>query len=460
MATRWSTLSLTDANPPTGLQMGDLSSLLIYHFKDAPDSFERRRNHTIYGLAGASGPAIANPYRQENRNPYVDHPEYVWSVFVDQANDSQIAIGGAAIGGDGGSIQNVDLGRVFTGAAVPAAQNFTLNKVGLDGTYFEVATMGAATSSLSGRQNAFRTNQTDSKPITVGLNTSTSGAGLRSGTVSIDNVDITTAGGSDRGANDANDLFNISLTVLDHATPSFSGGMEVVTLMHDFGSVAQNSAMPTFNFDVFNFGEMPAFTADLDFDSVMSIGDASVLTTNLGDLAGVLSLDGGASQSLAAMMDTAAPGAFSATYSLSFSDEDLPGALEKSLTLTLVGEVLPALLAGDYNRDDVVDAADYTIWRNTLGTNVAAFDGADGDGDMFVDDDDYQVWKDHFGGTAGGGSAGAAVSQLAVPEPAGRQLAGIWLAGIAGLAFRRRLRPAFAIPPEVDSHVLFCRIAK
>jgi hypothetical protein len=283
---------------------------------------------------------------------------------------------------------------------------------------------------------------------------------LKSGTVSIDNLDVTTSGGTGHGAMDANDVFNVSLTVLDHATPSFAAGSEVVTLMHDFGSVAQYSAAPTFNFDVFNFGALPAFTADLDFDGVMSTGDASLLTTNLGDSAGMLSLDGGSSQSFAAMLDSAAPGAFSATYTLSFSDEDLPGALEKSLTLTLVGEVLPALLAGDYNRDEVVDAADYTIWRNTLGTNVAAFDGADGDGDMLVDDDDYQVWKDHFGETAGSGSGGAPVSQLAVPEPAGWPLAGMGLAGIAGVAFHRQLRPALAVPPEVDSYVLFCRIAE
>ena len=49
MATRWSTLSLTDAVIPEtgGLQMGDLSSLINYHFKDVPDTFERRRNHAI-----------------------------------------------------------------------------------------------------------------------------------------------------------------------------------------------------------------------------------------------------------------------------------------------------------------------------------------------------------------------------------------------------------------------------
>ena len=285
MATRYSQLSLTDSSP-SGLQMGDLSSLIVYHFKDAPDTFERRRNHAIYGLAGENSPAISNPYRQENRNPFVDHPEYAWSIFVDQANDSQIAINGATVSGDGGSTRDVDLGRVFVGAAVPAAQNFTLSKSGLDGTYYEVTTSGAATSSVSGRMNAFRTNQTDSKSITVGLNTTTSTAGLKSGTVAINNLDITTAGGAGHGANDVNDLFNVSLTVLNHAAPSFTSGAEVTTLAYDFGSFVAGSAVPAFSFDVFNFGMLPAFTASLDFDTFLASGNTSAFDTNWGDYFG------------------------------------------------------------------------------------------------------------------------------------------------------------------------------
>ena len=74
-------------------------------------------------------------------------------------------------------------------------------------------------------------------------------------------------------------------------------------------------------------------------------------------------------------------------------------------------DVLP--LAGDYNRDGVVDAADYTTWRNTLGTLVANYNAADGDGDGRVDDGDYAVWKANFGALGGGGSAASS----SVPEP-------------------------------------------
>ncbi len=417
-----------DPNNPSGdtdlpPQLGNLTRLLEWHYIVVPDEFERRRNQIIY-----------DDY-QHNRDPFIDHPEYVWSVFVDQTNDSQIAIDGASIEANGGSSRDVDLGRVFVGGAVPAGQVLTLNKSGNDGTYFEVTTAGSATSSLSGRFNAFRTNQTDAKSITVGLNTTTSSAGLKNGAVTIDNLDITTGGGAGHGANDANDSINVNLTVLDHATPSFDGGSEVTTLMHDFGSVAQGSMIPAFGFDVFNLGTLPAFTAELDFDSFMAAGDTGVLIADLAGSAGTLHLAGGTSHEFAALLDTSTPGMFSATYTLSLSDEDLPGALTKSLTLTLVGEVTASLLAGDYNRDHVVDAADYTYWRNAYGSSVAAYEGADGNGNMLVDDDDYQVWKNHFGETDGGGSAGTTASHATVPEPTAWLLA---LCAVAAIPFCRR----------------------
>ena len=68
-------------------------------------------------------------------------------------------------------------------------------------------------------------------------------------------------------------------------------------------------------------------------------------------------------------------------------------------------------LAGDYNLDGTVNAADYTVWQDALGSNVTPGEGADGVADGFIDELDYAVWKQHFGATLGG--AGAA----AVPEP-------------------------------------------
>ena len=58
-------------------------------------------------------------------------------------------------------------------------------------------------------------------------------------------------------------------------------------------------------------------------------------------------------------------------------------------------------LAGDYNHNGVVDAADYVVWRKGLGTTYTQ--------------NDYDVWRANFGRTAGGGSGAAATA--AVPEP-------------------------------------------
>jgi hypothetical protein len=78
-------------------------------------------------------------------------------------------------------------------------------------------------------------------------------------------------------------------------------------------------------------------------------------------------------------------------------------------------------LLGDYNQNGRVDAADYTVWRNSLGANgLTAYSGADGSGDGMVDADDYGIWKLHFGETipqgAGSGEQGVRVA-TALAEP-------------------------------------------
>ena len=76
-------------------------------------------------------------------------------------------------------------------------------------------------------------------------------------------------------------------------------------------------------------------------------------------------------------------------------------------------------LAGDFNGDHVVNAADYTVWRDSLGESGAGL-AADADHNGMIDQKDYLVWKTRFGsvyGSAAGVESGAG-SASAVPEPA------------------------------------------
>ena len=73
------------------------------------------------------------------------------------------------------------------------------------------------------------------------------------------------------------------------------------------------------------------------------------------------------------------------------------------VTLTAV----PGILPGDFNNDGTVDAADYVVWRNGLGTTFTP--------------SDYNIWRNHFGQTAGSGSAlpsAALLTGSQCPNPA------------------------------------------
>jgi hypothetical protein len=90
------------------------------------------------------------------------------------------------------------------------------------------------------------------------------------------------------------------------------------------------------------------------------------------------------------------------------------------------------VMPGDYNGDSVVDAADYTVWRDQLGSAGSGF-AADGNGDHLVTELDYDLWKVHFGETAAG-LASLAESQ-SVPEPSTGLL---WWIGLTAISLARR----------------------
>jgi hypothetical protein len=97
----------------------------------------------------------------------------------------------------------------------------------------------------------------------------------------------------------------------------------------------------------------------------------------------------------------------------------------------VVHHTFAAALPGDYNGDNKVDSADYTVWRDSLGSGNLQ---ADGNGDSVVDDQDFQVWKQNFGTYSAGGGSQSVAAQ--VPEPSVLVLSALAL----GCAFVRRSR--------------------
>ena len=70
-------LEMQDTTPTSGPFYGKLSTLLRWHVQDPPDSWERRRNNRIQE-------------RQGNRNPFIDHPEFVNLIWAPFANPATI----------------------------------------------------------------------------------------------------------------------------------------------------------------------------------------------------------------------------------------------------------------------------------------------------------------------------------------------------------------------------------
>jgi hypothetical protein len=97
----------------------------------------------------------------------------------------------------------------------------------------------------------------------------------------------------------------------------------------------------------------------------------------------------------------------------------------------LAGATAPGI-AGDYNNNGKVDAADYVLWRNggplqnesvTLGSTTP---------------EDYAVWRSNFGNSAGSGAALG--SSTSVPEPGSLILSLLTGLGLIATYFCRRYR--------------------
>jgi hypothetical protein len=91
-------------------------------------------------------------------------------------------------------------------------------------------------------------------------------------------------------------------------------------------------------------------------------------------------------------------------------------------------------LTGDFNRDGIVDAADYVVWRRGL---------ADGT----MEPEDYDAWTANFGAPAAGAGAASSALREAVPEPSSLILL---LLAVLAVGFRRRCKQGDSQPAAMS----------
>jgi len=114
-----------------------------------------------------------------------------------------------------------------------------------------------------------------------------------------------------------------------------------------------------------------------------------------------------------------------------FEDYGLGAFLLAGSEVYRLAEVPIVELPGDYNDDNVVDAADYTIWRNHLGAPAGTLPNDTAGG--VIGPAQYNTWQVNFGSTAG--SASGSYANGTVPEPA---TVSLLIFAAAGVCLRRR----------------------
>ncbi len=364
-------LSLVNGSP-SGNQMGDLESLIAWHFLDIPDAFERRRNHAVYSAA-------LNPLRTNNRNAFIDHPEFVWSVYVDQFNDSTLYVSDLAPA-DGASTVDIDLGNILVGEVIDPI-DVMLHKDGDDGTFYRVSPSAGITTSLDGCYQAFAIGTAgSSEQLTMSFDAGyTDAAGFVFGSVMIDNLDVTTQAGSGKGGNDGDDLISIGMTVFNSGNGSFDTSSDVDSLTVDLGTIGLGDGDATSQVELFNIALGGSFAAPIDVEVISSTGDTAALSTDLGT---ITDLSSAGMAAFDVILDDASEGVYAATYTLRVynSRAMFPGdVVVEDLTLNLTGMVgAGAVCTPDLNGDGMLNFFDISVF---LGLYSSGDLGADFSGD-------------------------------------------------------------------------------
>lgn len=202
----------------------------------------------------------------------------------------------------------------------------------------------------------------------------------------------------------------------------FHGALAMTRYYENF---AFDSAAAQQNYDALTLApELEATTLVVEGDFA-SLGDSD-LRLDIGDdgaadsiaVDGTLVVSGGTlSVTHAGTADLAAGDSFDlfdfSSAAIDFDSVDLP-ELEASLRWRLdrlaIDGAIDVVLAGDLNSDGKVDAADYTVWRDSVGATVGHYTAGDSNGDGTVNEADLAEWRAKFGATLSSAAA-------AVPEP-------------------------------------------
>ncbi len=118
-----------------------------------------------------------------------------------------------------------------------------------------------------------------------------------------------------------------------------------------------------------------------------------------------------------AAIQAAGSGGRGSVVMLAFPFETITTAANRAAVIDRVFDFFalapPTPPNADFNGDGTVDAADYTVWRDSTGGAVTPGEQGDADYDGQVDNEDYSIWKQQFGTSPGaGGAAGTGDSAV------------------------------------------------
>ncbi|MEM1330374.1 MAG: endonuclease [Planctomycetota bacterium] len=349
---------------PSGNQMGDLDALLVWHYAEAPDTRERRRNYYVFSDEVAL-------WAQGNRNPFIDRPEYAWALWGTGPNDSRVTLQGGNPQSDGASELMVDLGDAVVGSD-PAGTTVTITKTGIDPTSYTVTLpegiggelIGFFDGSVAGPRTFPSGSQQAQLAISFG---STDAVGLIDGVVTVDNTDLTTAGAG-RGSADANDDVIVLGRVVAPADARLDGQTSVSV---SAGSIAPGETSAA-------LASLAALEPEAGLTAAAEVLSISGATTSLAlDLQPGDVIDAGNALDVRVTAPMSAPlGAASATFQIELGDEQTVAgaASRRTLTLSVSAVIAPSCVPdvtstgsnpGDSSygvSDGTVDTADLSYY--------------------------------------------------------------------------------------------------